>query len=533
MAVHKGLLILCLVTNSVWAQTDRYFISFKDKSGTPHTITQPTTFLSARAMTRRSHSGVAVTSTDLPVTPSYVSQIKATGAKTFFTSRWMNGVLVEANSSVISTIALLPFVLKTELVAHGMKLLGGRQKQFKQKNASSSDEVTQTQLQMLGIDKMHDDGFRGEGVMISVLDDGFSGVNSASPFQLLFSEGRIKMTQDFVTNSGNVFQFDSHGTEVLSILAAQVTGTFTAGADKANYLLFVTEDNSSEFRVEEYNWLFAAEKSDSAGADVIQSSLGYNKFDDAQMDYTVANMDGKTTVIAKAAGMARDRAIIVVVSAGNEGNTSWHYVTSPGDVDGILAIGSVSSSGSKSNFSSFGPTADGRIKPDVVALGQNVIIIHPDGSLGNDSGTSMSSPLVAGLAAGLVQAFPQLTPAALIQAIKLSASQAATPDNRLGYGIPNYTSVKNYINSTQLNDAVLIYPNPAASTLMLAFKELPTGSVELAFYDSQGKLLSNPISGIDWLNNPLSISLSGLAPGCYFLKIKTPALESTYRFVKL
>lgn len=533
MAVHKGLLFLCLVANSVGAQTDRYFISFKDKTGTPHTISQPMTYLSARAMTRRTHSGVVVTSADLPVTPFYVSQIKAAGAKTFFTSRWMNGVLVEASSSVVSSITALPFVLKTELVAHGMKLLGGRQKQFKQKNISGSDEATQTQLQMLGIDKMHTDGFRGEGVMISILDDGFSGTNSAPPFQPVFSDGRVKMMQDFVTNSGNIFQFDDHGTKVFSIIAAQVAGTFTAGADKANYLLFVTEDNSSESRVEEYNWLFAAEKSDSAGADVIQSSLGYNTFDDTQMDYTIANMDGKTTVIARAAGMARDRAIIVVVSAGNEGNKSWQYVTSPADADGILAIGSVNSLGLKANFSSFGPTADGRIKPDVVALGQNVTIIRPDGSLGNDSGTSMSSPLVAGLVAGLVQAFPQLTPAALIQAIKLSASQAAAPDNRLGYGIPNYIAVKNYINSTHLNDAVLIYPNPAASTLMLAFKELPTGSVELTFYDSQGKLLSNPVSGLDWLNNPLAISVSGLAPGCYFLKIKTPTLESTYRFVKL
>ncbi|HRI78507.1 MAG TPA: S8 family serine peptidase [Cyclobacteriaceae bacterium] len=531
--VGRILVIFIFISSWSWAQTDRYFVSFKDKNGTPHNISQPSTFLSVRAQNRRAHSGVSITQTDLPVTPSYVSQIRAAGAKAFFTSRWMNGVLIEASASVIATVNALPFVLKSELVAPGAKLQGGRVRQYKQKFATSATEVTDTQLSMLGIDSLQANGYNGNGILISVLDDGFQGVNTAPPFQSVFSEGRVKMTKDFVTNSGNIYQFDDHGTEVFSIISAQIPGSYSAGAPKSDYLLFVTEDVSTEYRVEEYNWLFAAELSDSAGADVIQSSLGYNMFDNPVMNYVVANLDGKTTVVAKAASFARDRAIIVVVSAGNEGNSSWHYISSPADVDGILATGAVNSSGAKASFSSFGPTADNRIKPDIAALGQNVSVILPNGTIGGASGTSMASPLATCLVAGLLQAYPQLTPAAIVDAVKRSASQSQSPDNSKGYGIPSYMAVRNYLKASSLNGKVLIYPNPTEARLMLAFKELPEGSVQFALYDTQGKLLNNPVGVLNWLNNPLEISVSGLAPGSYLLKIKTASLETTLRFVKL
>ena len=529
----KKVLILLLVSSSGWAQSDRYVVFFKDKTSNPYSLSQPEAFLSPRSLQRRVHSGISLTAEDLPVTPSYVTQVRATGAKTFFTSKWMNGVLVEGNASMISSIASLPFVTKVDLVAPGKKLIGGRSKQLNQQNAGSAPETTQAQLQMLGLDKMHQDGFYGEGVTVSILDGGFPGVNLALPFQPIFTEGRIKMTQDFVTNSGNVFQFDKHGTEVFSVIAAKQE-TFTGGAYKANYLLFVTEDASSEYRIEEYNWLFAAEKADSAGTDVIQSSLGYNLFDDSQMDYKITDLNGKIAVVSRAASMARDRGIIVVVSAGNvEPGRDWHFITPPADVDGILAIGAVNSLGAKVGFSLFGPTADGRIKPDVVALGLSTAVVLPDGTLSTDSGTSFSSPLVTSLVAGLLQAYSKYTPAQLVLAIRLSASQSNTPDNKLGYGVPNYIAVKNYLEPNLLADEVFIYPNPAASTLRLAFKNLPAGQVDISFYDAQGKLLSNPVTTLNWLNNPEEISLTNLAAGSYFLKVKTATVIKTFRFVKL
>lgn len=532
MVGFRGAILLLFVSSIAHAQTNRYIIVFKDKNNTPYTTQQPQAYLSAKAISRRSHSGVAVTTDDLPVTPGYVAQVKATGAKTFYPSRWMNTLLVEATSSQITSITAFPFVNKTEMVAPGKKLIGGRVKRVSL-GQTTSTQATDVQLQMLGIDNMHTDGFFADGITVAVLDDGFQGVNTVAAFQGANANARIKMTQDFVTNSGNVYQFDSHGTAVFSTIAAQLQNTFTGGAYHANFLLFVTEDVGSEYRIEEYNWLFAAEKADSAGADIIQSSLGYSIFDDPSMDYKIGQLDGKTAIISRAAGMARDRAMVVVVSAGNEGQSAWHYITPPADVDGILATGAVSSIGLRASFSSFGPTADGRIKPDVVALGQNTSIILADGTLGNASGTSLAAPLVTSLVAGLLQAYPSLKPSEIVQAIKLSASQAGSPDNSLGFGLPNYSAVRNYLESAALTQAVVLYPNPVESTLRLAFNKLPEGQIDLSFFDAQGKLLSSPSLSLTWLDNPLEISVSNLNAGLYFIRVRTNSDVITLRFMKL
>ena len=533
MTVFKWVLILWTVSFSVKAQTCRYIVYFKDKVNTPYSLDQPQAFLSTRSIARRSHNGIALNQEDLPVTPTYVTQVKQLGAKVFFTSKWLNSLLIEANKATVSSIALLSFVTKTELVAPGKRLAGGRLKQVRQRNGGSADQASYTQLKMLALDTMHNHRIHGEGVMISILDGGFPGVNSATPFQPIIAEGRIIMTRDFVTNSGNVYQFDKHGTEVFSVIAALLQGTFTGGAYKANYLLFVTEDVASEYRVEEYNWLFAAEKADSAGTDIIQSSLGYNLFDDSKMDYKISDLNGKTAIVTKAATMARDRGIIVVVSAGNDGNIGWHYVAPPADADGILAVGAVDVAGTKAGFSAFGPTADGRTKPDVVALGLNTAVIHPDGTLGTSSGTSLAAPLVTSLAAGLLQEYPELTAVELIQTIKLSANKSNTPNNQVGFGLPNYIAVKNYLESTKSGDNAFIFPNPVESSMHLAFKKLPDGLVELSLYDSQGKAISDPSITLDWLNNPLEISLANLEAGSYFLKVKTSTLLKVFHIVKL
>lgn len=523
---------MLIISSPAWAQSNRYVVFFKDKNSNPYSLSQPEGFLSPKSLQRRVRSGISLTAEDLPVTPSYVTQVRAAGAKTFFTTKWMNGVLVEGTASMMSSIESFPFVAKVDFVAPDKKLIGGRSKHVKQQNDVSAQVDPEVQLQMLGLDKMHRDGYYGEGVTISILDTGFPGVNSSSPFQQIFAEGRIKMTQDFVTNSGNVYQFATHGAVVFSVIAAK-EATFTGGAYKANYLLFVTEDAGSEYRIEEYNWLFAAEKADSAGTDVIQSSLGYTLFDDSQMDYKITDLNGKTAVVSKAAGMARDRGIVVVVSAGNEGNGGWHFITPPADAEGILSIGAINNLGNKVGFSSFGPTSDGRIKPDVAALGQSTAVILPDGILSTASGTSLASPLVTSLVAGLLQAYRNYTPAELVEAIKLSASQGSAPDNQLGYGVPNYIAVKNYLESNLSSNEVFIYPNPAASTLRLTFRNLPVGLVDLSFYDAQGKLLSNPVATLNWLNNPVEISLSNLTAGSYFLKVRSDKVSRTFRFVKL
>ena len=231
--------------------------------------------------------------------------------------------------------------------------------------------------------------------------------------------------------------------------------------------------------------------------------------------------------------MARDRGIVVVTSAGNEGNTSWRYVTPPADVNGVLTVGAITSAGSKTNFSSIGPTSDGRIKPDVVALGQGTAVIEANGVVGTANGTSLAAPLITSLVAGLLEAFPQLTPSELVQTIKLSSSQGNFPDNLLGYGIPHYRAVKNYLEANQTGYAVYAYPNPARDILTLEFMDLPSELVDITVYDAQGRFRSNLVSYVTWQHNPLEFSISSLPAGYYFLRIKTGDVNTTIRFVKL
>ncbi len=522
--------LLAMVSITASAQTDRYMVFFTDKTGTPHSIGSPTTFLSARAINRRIKANVAITTDDLPVVPGYVTQVRATGAKAFFTTRWFNGVLVEATSAQVSAIEALGFVGFTEFVAPGDPLIGGR-RSFKS-TATAPAAASSTQLTMLALDNMHADGYQGSGVLVAVLDAGFPGVNTTSPFQALRDEGRIIQTTDFIRNSSDIYQYDDHGTVVLGIMTAG-TSSFAGGAPSANYLLYVTEDAVSEYRVEEYNWLFAAERADSAGADVLNSSLGYNTFDDPSMDYTESMMDGNTTIVSRAASKARDRGIAVVVSAGNLGGIPWQLVAAPADVDGVLGVGAVDSQGARAAFSSVGPSSDGRIKPDVVALGVGVNVFTGSGAPASANGTSMSAPLVTSLVAGLIEAFPQLTATEIVAAVKASASQSSSPDNELGYGIPGYTAARNYLTANPPNEIAAVYPNPVVGDLSILFQQLPEGSVRFSIYNAVGKIVHSSEHPLTWSVNPLSVPTDKLSPGIYLLHVQTSSYGRTLRFVKL
>ncbi len=518
---------------AVQAQTNRYVIYLKDKTGTPFSVSSPEQFLSQRSIQRRAKQKIVVTEEDLPVNPTYRAQLQATGASVFFSSRWMNCVLVEATPAIISTVQSQPFVSKTELVAPGKKLSSGRIKKFKKRKDSSATPATNSQLIMIGIDSMHLDGFKGEGISVAVFDSGFEGVNTALPFQPIFQEGRLNYSFDFISNSKNVFQYDDHGTEVFSVIAAYSPGSFAGGAYKASYTLFVTEDVGSEYRIEEYNWLFAAEKADSAGVDVINSSLGYNLFDDPAMNYKVSDLNGATAIVSMAARKAIEKGMMVVCSAGNEGSNSWKFIAPPADAEGVLAIGSVTATEFKSSFSSIGPTADGRIKPDVMALGSGTSVITPNGSLGASSGTSLSSPLITSLVAGLWQRYPYLTSAELYQAVINSSDQFLKPDNLKGYGVPNYGVVKRNLDIIKIDEDLVIYPNPTNDSIRVAFKKPEGQSVAISTYDLQGKLLFEYTLVVTGQNNPLVIDLTSLSAGLYFVKVKVKDSVKTVRLVKL
>lgn len=514
------------------AAQNRYIVHFTDKNSSTFSTADPGKFLSPRAISRRLKQGIDITTADLPVNRSYVQQVNAAGAHVFFTSRWLNCALVQTTSDVATTLQQFPFVSSVEFVAPGMRLSSGRVKQSKNRKQAGGAEATKRQLEMVGIDAMQQDDQYGKGIFVAVLDAGFPGVNTTQPFQHLFDGNQVTDVYDFVYNTNNVYRYDSHGTEVFSVIAAN-SDTFTGGAYEATFQLYVTEDDASEYRVEEYNWLFAAERADSLGVDVIHSSLGYNTFDDSSMDYRKAiDLNGKTAIISKAASAAIARGIVVVCSAGNEGNNSWGTVTPPADVDGIIAVGSVNSQGARSNFSSYGPTSDNRTKPDVVAMGSGTSVIVPSGANGFASGTSLAAPIVTSLVAGLIQRFPDIDPNTVAAQVVATASQGDHPDNLLGYGIPNYDAAKSSLEGMLPLEEISVYPNPTdTGKFSVRFKQ-PGVEATIIVYDLNGRILSTHTVRVNG-SNPIEINVADLPASSYLVKVKTSDNFKTFRLVKL
>ena len=532
------MLLLIVVTFASYAQENRYMVFFHDKEGSPYSVSAPEAFLGERSLARRDRQGIDVTERDLPVDSTYMQGVVTAGATVLHATRWMNGVLVQCSSALVPTLEALAYVDSVVLVAPGVQSFGGGRRRPSGRKSSSHaiEEVTDNQLSKLGIDAMHEAGYHGESMIIAVLDAGFPGVNTALPFQHIFTEQRFNdsVSYNYVHHNTDVFQDDDHGTQVFSLIAAYLPGTFIGGAYKASYQLYVTEDASSEHHLEEYNWLFAAERADSAGADIINSSLGYNTFDAPSEDYTHADLDGETAIVTKAANWAAERGIIVVVSAGNEGANSWRKVTPPADAQNLLAVGSVSAQEGRSSTSSMGPTADGRVKPDVMATGQGTAVVKPNGTTGFNSGTSFSTPLVTSLVAGVWQRYPDLTSLEILETIRLSGSHASSPDTLVGYGVPNFQAVVNRLEWAPQENIFEIFPNPVSSTLYIRPEDpelINASRVEIV--SLQGQVIADRQIGFSWLNGTYSADISTLSPGMYFLRIWLGQQIISFKMVKL
>lgn len=511
-------------------QLNRYVVYLKDKASNKYSITQPDKFLSGASISRRAKQKIEYTTEDLPVTEDYIKKVKDTGARVFFASRWLNCVIVEANADVASAITQLSEVLKVEYVAPESRLSGGRVSTTSKKQtmlaATSSSFV---QFQQLGIDQMNAAGYNGNGINIAIFDGGFLGVNTTTAFQ--DARAKVKYEFNFVENSKNVYQYSDHGTKVFSILAGQ-QADFSGGSLGANYFLFVTEDPPTEYRIEEYNWLIAAERADSLGVDIISSSLGYSTFDDASMNYKISDLNGAKAIVSIAASKALAKGMMVVTSAGNEGNSSWKYITPPADVQGILSVGSVTSERVLSSFSSVGPTADGRIKPDVVALGSAGFLIDQNGLLVRGNGTSFACPLITSLVAGVWQAYPTLKAQDIYNMVVKSADQALNPDNSKGYGLPYFSAIVNYAEQEPFNQSVAIYPNPVKTFMNILFKDSNQEDVTITILDVLGQPISSHYKKLNLQNNPIELDLSALAFGVYIVQIKSASQSLTSRIIK-
>ncbi len=508
---------------------DRYVVHLKDKATSFSYSAED--ILSARAVSRRMKASFPVlTPDDMPVSREYVNAIRSLGYEVYFTSRWFNCLITETDAAGATALAALPFVATVELVAPGVKLsTNGRRGVEYEVQVAASDQ----HLLSLQVDDMHKMGYRGEGVLIAVFDSGFTGVEDPAnaAFADLIAEGRLKMTYDFVRDLPTVFGHAVHGTRVYSVMGAYLLDTYVGTAYRSDYQLFITEDEDSEYRIEEYNWLFAAERADSAGADIINSSVGYNYFDDPVQDYTYSDLDGATTVVTRAAEKAGQRGIVVVTSAGNEGADPWHYITAPADAVSALAIGSTTASGTPSSFTSFGPSADGRVKPDVTAQGSGIPVVGSDGQVVYTSGTSFAAPQVSGLIAGLIQAFPNASPASIIEAVRYTSDQSADPDDLQGYGQPGFMAAFNYLRAQSQESVYLVYPNPFTSSLTIRAKS-PASKRTVSVYSAEGRLVFHSTFDTSWSSIEVQLVLESQAAGLYLLRIDEGGNTETLRVVK-
>lgn len=471
------------------AQTYRYLILFKDKASNSYSINNPGAFLSSKSLERRRINRVAISPQDLPVSTTYLDQVKTTGARILFPLKWINGALITQKPSELKKTLTLSCV---KGLYWNFPADSSSAKQIQSGNQSSSISPdygnSSTQINQLGIDQMHAKGIHGQGVLITLLDDGFKSANTVPFLQNTINEKRIIATLTTDPSTSSIYTSGGHGTNVLSTIAGYEPGKLIGTAFKASFALAQTEENGHELIVEEANWLRGAEWADSLGTDIISSSLGYSTFDNPLHNHRYADMNGKSTLVSKAASWAASKGILCTISAGNEGANEWKYITAPADADSIVTVGSVNALGGLSTFSSIGPSFDGRIKPDVVAMGTNTVIGKTDGTVGISNGTSFSAPLIAGLAAGLMQSFPTHTTLQIRNAIFKSGSQFSRTDMLLGFGLPTFDKASTAIELIlgNLEEPTLrIYPNPGNPGDALHIS-IPFHSAEVEMLNSTG-----------------------------------------------
>jgi subtilisin family serine protease len=423
-----------------------YAVFFKNKNHNRYKIDQPSKFLSQKAIERRKKFGIRITKQDLPVSQVYLDSLKRMGLKIKESSKWLNCAIVyldsTTDSTVLQKIKRLSFVgEKPKHQPKNYKYKKLRRAKIKVPQADTTDKFyygeASTQDKMLKIDKLHNLGYTGKDITIAIMDMGFFQVNKLPLFDSLWANHQILGWYDFVDNDTTVFNKGYHGMSVLSTIAGN-SDYYLGTAPKAKFYLFATEDEKSEYPIEEYNYVVACEKADSLGVDMIHASLGYNQFNDTTLSYKYKDMDGNTAISTIGADIAASKGIMVTVSAGNEGASKWKYISAPADGDSVLAVGAVNYLRDYAFFSSQGPTSDGRIKPDVCAMGVNDAVEGHEGFVIYESGTSFSGPIMAGAVACLMQAFPKKSNIEIMNAIRRCASNAKKPNAKYGYGIPDF-----------------------------------------------------------------------------------------------
>lgn len=549
--------IFIFFSTSASAQFSKYIIRFKDKAGTPFTINNPSQFLSAKSIARRTKQNIAIDETDLPVTPRYIDSVRLAGAVTIFdNSKWLNEVCIETtDAAALVKINSFPFVIASQPVMQPVRAQSPNYNKFNEQINTITSPVTVSnvsdfynygssgpQIHIHEGEYLHNKGFHGEGMLVAILDAGFYHYLSLAAFDSVRYNNQVAETYDFVNNETSVDEDHYHGMHCFSIMAANLPGQLVGTSPKATYYLYRTEDVNSESPVEEQYWAAAAERADSIGVDVISTSLGYNQFDNPVFNHTYADMNGNTTMIARAADLAAKKGMIVMVAAGNEGNNSWHYIITPADADSVVAVGAVNSSGIVGGFSSYGPSSDGQVKPAIASVGVGTALFNVNGQVASGNGTSYATPNVAGLITCLWQAFPEFSNMEIILAVEKSSSIYNNPNDRIGYGIPNFhiaydallqQRIAKNMSSILGNKTIKIFPNPFSNEFSVLVKPSTTAAGTFGLYDVSGKLYL--LKSVNLVQGQIQFfkfdSFQPLARGLYILRFSDGSKSESFKVV--
>lgn len=556
----KKLYLLILVSffigSSAYAQYSKYIVQLKNKGGTTHSLSNPSTYLSAKAIERRTRQKLTLDSTDLPVSATYLTAIKQVPNVTVLNvSKWLNQVLITTtDAAALTQINNLPFVKGTSPIAAQAKPNDNNPVSSKFKEIITALPPSEIRNGAYGIsgsqgtpvlnygnsfaqihlhegEYLHDMGFTGQGITIAILDAGFYGYKTNSAIDSVRLQNRVLGEWDYVMNETSVTEDHPHGLYCLSIIGANKPGQIIGSAPHAKFYLLRTEEAATEYPVEEQNWVVAAEFADSAGVDMITSSLGYADFDDPVFNHSYAQRNGNTAMITIGADLAVKKGIIVTNSAGNSGGQAGEakYVSCPADGDSVFTVGATTVTGVMAGFSSWGPNGAGRTKPNIVSVGQGTVLANTAGNASAGNGTSFSNPLACGLIACLWQAFPEFTNMEITNAVQKSSSRYSSPDAQYGYGIPNFRLAYEILTKDRearniagiLGDKWLKpYPVPFKQELKLVLKAPVTGKAGIQLLDALGRLIET--KGVDITTDQIYViefsRTLGLPHGTYYIR---------------